>query len=145
MEQYLLPFRALCEKADGIMMSNIVYRNVDSLPAVLSPKIAGMARGICGENLLITDDLWAVSLRSFVHPDKPIHKTHYPDDRFSRITELAVRAGNDMLMITYPKKVPLMIRTIREMAKKDPKIKQRVDESVLRILKAKEKIGADPE
>jgi beta-N-acetylhexosaminidase len=143
LDTYLMPFQVLCEKADGIMMSNIIYKNIDSLPAVLSPKIVAKARALCGENVVITDDLWAVSLRSFILPGKKIHKVRYPDKKFMRIVELAVLAGNDILMITFPKKVPLIFKAVKQMVKKDGTILSSIDASVLRILKLKARLSAN--
>jgi len=125
----------------GIMMTSIRYRAVSDTPAVFSSSMVSRARSISGDKIIMTDDLWGAALRGYVLPDSTVHPARYPDSAFARLVESAVRAGNDMLMITYPQKVPLMITTIMAMAENDASIKAHIDNAVRRILKAKNKLG----
>ena len=89
----------------------------------------------------MTDDLWGAALRGYVLPDSTVPPAGYPDSAFALLVEYAVRAGNDMLMITYPRKVPLMLTAITAMAENDASVKTHLDDAVRRILKAKKKLG----
>lgn len=136
LESYMAPFRELSPMAGGLMMNNIIYRNVDSLPAVLSAPIVAMARELGGDKVIMTDDLWAVSLREFMLPGGGGLKS-YPDASFITLVKKAFLAGNDIFLITYPLKVPLIFRAVRECVAQDSTARKRMDESVLRILKLK--------
>jgi beta-N-acetylhexosaminidase len=125
----------------AIMMTSIHYRSICDTPAVFSPAIVAWARRSSNGAVIMTDDLWTTSLRQFILPDATVHPSRYPDSAFTRLVACAVRAGNDMLMITYPQKVPLMVRTIVAMAEADASIKEHVNSAVRRILKAKQRIG----
>ena len=137
LENYLIPFRELFPRASGLMMNNIIYRNIDSLPAVLSPSLVRKARDISPDKVIMTDDLWAVSLRSFMRPGQAVTGNDYPDDRFIELIKLAFRAGNDIFLITFPLKVPLIFTALRQESLADSTALKRIDGSVLRILKLK--------
>jgi beta-N-acetylhexosaminidase len=138
---YIEAFRTLRGEAAGIMMSSIHYRSVCDSPAVFSGTLVSWARKTVGDDIIMTDDLWGTSLRSFMLPGMRPDARTYPDSAFARMVECAVRAGNDMLMITYPAKVPLMIRTITDLAARDPQTAASVDSSVRRILQLKRRMG----
>ena len=141
MERFMQPFRHVIRQSNGLMMSNIIYRNLDSLPAVLSHKVVATAREICGDKLIITDDLWAVSVRQVVAPDLKEFKKDIPDKQFGRLVEMAVTAGNDMLLITHMGKVKVMMDAITRLINRDAKAKGKVDAAVLRILKLKQPLA----
>jgi len=136
-----LPFRQTIGEVAGIMMSSILYPKFAKHPAVFSPKIVGWARDLGPDKIIMTDDLWGAALRSYISNKKNVHPRNYPDKDFSRIVKLSFLAGNDILMITYPKKVAIIQSTIRDLCKKDPALIKRLDESVYRVLNAKHKIG----
>lgn len=138
---YAMVFRTIVPLTAGIMMTSIRYRSMSDTPAVLSSSMVSRARSISGDNIILTDDLWGASLRSYILPDSTIRPSAYPDSAFARLVECAVRAGNDMLMITYPQKVPLMITTITAMAGSDADVHAHVDAAARRILTAKKKLG----
>ena len=138
---YASVFSALEPLIAGIMMTSIRYRAVSDTPAVFSPSMVSRARDISGDNIIMTDDLWGAALRGYVLPDSTVRPARYPDSAFVRLVEYAVRAGNDLLMITYPRKVPLMITAITAMAESDASVKEHIDNAVRRILKAKKKLG----
>ncbi|MGD9201673.1 MAG: glycoside hydrolase family 3 N-terminal domain-containing protein [Chitinispirillia bacterium] len=134
------PFKAMEKNYDGIMMSSILYKVFCQEPAVLCKKMVKLARDISPGGVIITDDLWGTALRSYTYPGKKIDHLNYPDSAFVRIVELAVKAGNDMLMITYPIKVELIIDKIIEMANEDKAILEHVNAAVRRIMLLKSKL-----
>jgi len=138
--RYIIPFKNLIGKSNGVMMSNVVYTSLDSLPAVLSPTVVGLARELVGDKLILTDDLWAVSLREVVTPIGGNFKADIPDENFTHLVQMALIAGNDLLLITYPKKIPVMIAAIVELMQRSDSARQQVDDAVLRILKFKQKL-----
>jgi beta-N-acetylhexosaminidase len=138
--QCITPFQTLHKHHCGILMSSILYEDICEVPAVFCSKIVGLARKISSDGIIMTDDLWGVALRSFTYPGQKIQTLEYPDTAFIRIVEHAVKAGNDMLMITYPKKVPLILDTIEKLAKNDPAILEHVNAAVRRILALKNKL-----
>ena len=121
-------------------MSNIVYTTLDSVPAVLSPVVVGKAREFFGDRVIITDDLWAVSVRQVVEP--ACHTFRHPtsDLLFKKLVKLAVRAGNDMLLITHGGKVAIMVEAIVECAREDDACRKLVDAAVKRIMKLKDEL-----
>jgi len=139
-DRNLIPFANLVQRSGGVMMSNIAYDSLDSVPAVLSARVVGMARALVGDRLVITDDLWAGSLREMVAPPGADFATDLPDELFTRLVERAVLAGNDMLLITYPAKVPVMLDAITRLVAHDPAAQRLVDAAVLRILAAKQRL-----
>ena len=50
-------------------------------------------------------------------------------------------AGNDMFMITYPKKAEEMVNYLERLAKYNSTYRKRIEESAARILKMKYKAG----
>jgi beta-N-acetylhexosaminidase len=139
--QYTLPFQTLQNDYSGIMMSSIHYDAICEVPAVFCPKIVNLARKIAPNGIIMTDDLWGVALRSFTLPGQKIHTLEYPDSAFTRIVAYVITAGNDMLMITYPAKVPLILDTIEKLAENDPAVMEHVNAAVRRILALKYKLN----
>jgi len=128
-------FTALAEASSGVMMSSILFADTDDKPAVLSEMMVGWARALYGEGLILTDDLWGVALRSWISPESSTK--NYPDDQFLKLVRMALLAGNDILMITYPEKAVLMKEAIAEWMLHDEQVAFRVNESVRRIVKTK--------
>ncbi len=140
LNNYIQPFWALAPIVDGVMMSSIHYQSMSDRPAVLSPEMVNWAREIHPEKIIITDDLWGLALRSWINPVSAKRKK-YPDKDFLKLTRMALQAGNDMLMITYPKKAVLMKQAIADWMKQDENLRQQINQSVKIILLAKEKAG----
>jgi len=128
-------FSALSKEANGVMMSSILFSDTDDKPAVLSEMMVGWARALYGDGIIITDDLWGVALRSWISPTSSIK--NYPDEEFLKLIKMALLAGNDMMMITYPQKAVLMKEAIAEWMLADELIAFRVNESARRILQTK--------
>ncbi len=128
-------------KVEGVMMSSILYKNLSDLPAVLSPQVVSLARKNNPHLMVMTDDLWGTALRSFAYPQQKIHPVKYPDKAFIQLVTQAFLAGNDVLMITFPQKIPLIQKAIKQAFKQDPHAIQLVNNACRRILYAKEKMG----
>ncbi len=131
-------FSALSKEANGVMMSSILFADTDDKPAVLSEMMVGWARALYGDGIIITDDLWGVALRSWISPSSS--EKNYPDDAFLKLIKMALLAGNDMMMITYPEKAVLMKEAIANWMLTDELVATRVNESANRILTIKLKL-----
>ncbi len=125
----------------GVMMSSIQYEALSEKPAVFSQSMVRWAREALGDVVVMTDDLWGTALRSYMLPGRAIHAVHYPDDAFGMLVRQAVLAGNDMLMITFPRKVPFMIETITALANENEQVRIHIDNAARRILSSKDRLG----
>ncbi len=137
-------YRFFANLADDIpitMMSSVRFVRVSSRPAVFEPKIIRMARKMSKDIVILTDDLWGVSLRAWVSGKERVEHKNYPRKDFQKLILTALNAGNDMFMITYPAKAVEMINYLCKLAKNNPKYKNRIEESAARILKMKFKAG----
>ena len=104
--------------ADAIMMSSVIYTNLDKdNPAVLSSKVVSLAR-IDFDGLIITDDLSSLTpgVRSC-----------------SQIGVDALNAGNDVLLIVDDKDVKCVIDGIKNAAKTDSNLREKIKEASGRI------------
>jgi beta-N-acetylhexosaminidase len=128
----------------GMMVSSIHYRKLSDRPSVLSPEIVGLARRIAPDLVLMTDDLWGAALRAYAGGKPEVDPVHYPDADFRKLVEMAFWAGNDVFMITFPAKVPLIQAVLLELARNDAAARERIDASVARILAAKANMGLAP-
>ncbi len=140
LETILEPFKEFSDQYQFIMMSSILYENISSEPAVFSKTMVNLAKDIAPNMVVMTDDLWGAAVRSYVYDGPNMSTKTYPDTAFAKVVDLSFRAGNDMLMITYPQKVPLMIKTIKEIAERDPSYRKAIDISVRNILIQKQKL-----
>lgn len=126
-------FKATAEQAAGTMLSNITYSSVSDTPAVLTNQLVNQARQIYPQGLLVTDDLWADGIRNWGKTDVNTDD----DTALINVTKAAILAGNDILMVTYPKKAVLLKTQIAKWMKNDPEIRQAVNQANRRILKTK--------
>jgi beta-N-acetylhexosaminidase len=138
------PFARSAGRVAGMMVSSIHYRKLSDRPSVLSPEIVGLARRIAPDLVLMTDDLWGAALRAYASGKAEVHPVRYPDEDFRKLVEMAFWAGNDMFMITFPAKVPLIQETLLGLARRDAAARERIDASVARILAAKARLGLAP-
>ncbi len=134
------PFFLMREKVNGIMMNSIQYSYFCDGPAVFCRDLVKWAHQKM-DGVVITDDLWGKAIRGILFPGQKIDQVNYPDSAFMEITRRAFDAGNDILMITYADKVPLMIKALKAHVRNNPSARQRLNESVLRILTLKQKLG----
>ena len=122
-----LPFKAGIDAGAGIVLvsHNIVECMDKEYPASLSPEVNRILREELGfDGLIITDDLVMDAI------------TEYTDNESAAVQ--AVIAGNDLLCCTdFTEQVPAVIKAVQ-----DGRIsEERINESVLRILEYKVKLG----
>ena len=126
-EEDFVPFReGIASGADLVMVSHNVVNAIDpNLPASLSPKVHDVLRNdLAFEGVSVTDDLMMQGITSFTDGENP--------------AVLAVLAGNDLLCSTnYQEDIPAVLRA----AKEGQIPEAQIDQSVLRILKLKQKLG----
>lgn len=122
-----LPFAAGIEAgADCVLVShNIVVCMDDEMPASLSKKVHQILREELGyDGVIMTDDLVMDAIRD------------YTDNNTAAVT--AVQAGNDLLCCTdFEEQIPAVIAAVKSGTIDE----SRIDESVLRILQAKIRLG----
>ncbi len=121
-------FVTLAHKIEGVMMSSIIYSDFDSVPAIFSKEIINLIRIPNPDILIMTDDLYAPALRML------------ENENLSMITTKAFIAGNDILLILWDAKVPILIEAIKKTLKVKPKLEVQINRSVERIVLSKEKV-----
>ncbi|MCQ2054831.1 MAG: hypothetical protein MJY82_06015 [Fibrobacter sp.] len=134
-------FKELANDIPFTMMSSVRFVRVSSRPAVFEPKIVRMARKMSPDIVILTDDLWGVSLRAWVSGTERVTSKNYPKKDFRKLIRTALMAGNDMFMITYPAKAVEMINYLDALSKQGDSYKKRIEESAARILKMKYNAG----
>ena len=126
-ERDFIPFSAGLEAgADLVLITHTIVKNIDEFtPASLSSAVHEILRNDLGfEGVIVTDDLFMQGVRDL-----------YSDEEAAI---QAVISGNDLICTTnYEVQIPAVIQAV-----KDGKIyEERIDESVLRILNCKLKLG----
>ena len=134
-------FKRLSDDIPVTMMSSVRFIRISSRPAVFEPKIVKMARDMNPETVVLTDDLWGVSLRAWVSGTERVKSKGYPRKDFRKLIRTALTAGNDMFMITYPAKAVEMVNYLVQISKNSKTYRKRIEESAARILKMKYKAG----
>ena len=127
----LLPFReAIEEGLGGMMTAHLLVpelSNREDLPTTLSPAVlTGLLKEEMGfEGLIFTDAMDMAAI----------------DRRYSRqeATVLAIEAGADVILM--PLDVEVAVQGVVEAVEEGRLLEERLDESVLKILRAKEKLG----
>jgi len=122
-----LPFKAGIEEGAGVVLvsHNIVECMDKDMPASLSPEVIRILREELGfTGLIITDDLAMDAIRLYTNSESAAVQ--------------AVIAGNDLLCCSdFTEQIPAVIKAV-----KDGRIsEERINESVLRILEYKLKLG----
>ncbi|MEU4151211.1 glycoside hydrolase family 3 protein [Streptomyces sp. NPDC026659] len=125
-----VPFRsAISARIDSIMTAHIQFPALDPSgdPATLShPIVTGILRGDLGyDGVVITDSLGMEGVR-----------TKYGDDR---VPVLALKAGVDQLL--NPPSIDVAWTAVRDAVRGGELTEARLDESVLRILRMKARLG----
>ena len=134
-------FKRLADDIPVTMMSSVRFIRISSRPAVFEPKIVKMARDMNPETVILTDDLWGVSLRAWVSGTERVKSKGYPRKDFRKLIRTALTAGNDMFMITYPAKAVEMVNYLVQISKNNKTYRNRIEESAARIMKMKYKAG----
>lgn len=141
-DQNISFFKTLANDIPVTMMSSVHFLRISSRPAVFDANIVKMARRGFPDMVMLTDDLWGTSLRTWASGKTqiPPRKT-YPDKDFKRLVTAIIDAGNDILMISYTSKAKDMLNIMMDLCEKSSKYKKRIEESAARILKLKYKMG----
>jgi len=137
LEHNVRAFSGLSEAVSGVMISSIHFTKINGRPAVLSKKMLDWARKLHPHAILMTDDLWGSALRSWIRT----RGARGEAAEVLALTKEALRAGNDMLMITHPQLAVKMKRQIARWIKTDETLRRRVDEAVERVLRVKQRMG----
>ena len=134
-------FKRLSDDIPVTMMSSVRFIRISNRPAVFEPKIVKMARDMNPETVILTDDLWGVSLRAWVSGTERVKSKGYPRKDFRKLIRTALTAGNDMFMITYPAKAVEMVSYLEQISKNNKTYRKRIEESATRIIKMKYNAG----
>ncbi len=134
-------FKRLSDDIPVTMMSSVRFIRISNRPAVFEPKIVKMARDMNPETVILTDDLWGVSLRAWVSGTERVKSKGYPRKDFRKLIRTALSAGNDMFMITYPAKAVEMVSYLEQISKNNKTYRKRIEESAARIIKMKYNAG----
>lgn len=141
-EQNINFFSTLANDIPITMMSSVHFIRISNRPAVFDASIVKMARRGHPDMLMLTDDLWGTSLRTWASGKTQIPpRKSYPDKDFKRLVSAIIDAGNDILMISYTSKAKDMLDIMMNLCEKSSKYKRRIEESAARILKLKHKMG----
>lgn len=126
---------AIKEGADSIMVGHLIIKDIDKrYPASLSKKIIQtyLIEKYNYKGLIITDDLKMMAIR-----------LHY---NMKRAVVKAIEAGNDIIMIGLSyKKVTKLIKYVTKQVKKGKIRTDRINQSVEKIIKIKEKYNINDE
>jgi len=129
-DPFLRPFRqAIAAGVPFVMVSLATYTRIDPghLAAFSRTILRGMLRGDMGfDGVIVSDDLSAVAVRSIPAGDRAI---------------AFLKAGGDLLTVTSLSDARAMAATLTLRANARPAFRDRIDQSVLRILQAKESAG----
>jgi beta-N-acetylhexosaminidase len=123
-------FVAAGDALGGVMLANVGFAAYGGVPAILSPEI--VARAHLSDWLAVTDDLAVPSLLLATGGDA------------RQLVRRAFLAGNDLLLTTAPVDWERGVdprAVVLELVRAEPKLEARLDESVLRILRAKARRG----
>jgi beta-N-acetylhexosaminidase len=114
----------------GVMLANVAFTAYGGVPAILSPEL--VARAHLSGFLTVTDDLAVPSLLEATGGDA------------AELWRRAFLAGNDLLLTTAPCEwpgVPDPRAVLLALLRARPELGLRLDESVRRVLAAKERAG----
>jgi beta-N-acetylhexosaminidase len=114
----------------GVMLANVAFTAYGGVPAILSPEL--VARAHLSGFLTVTDDLAVPSLLEATGGDA------------AELWRRAFLAGNDLLLTTAPCEWPGLPdprAVLLALLRARPELRPRLDESVRRVLAAKERAG----
>ena len=135
-------FRTLANDIPVTMMSSVHFLRISGRPAVFDGNIVKMARRGYPDMVMLTDDLWGTSLRTWASGKTQIPpRKNYPDKDFKRLVTAIIDADNDILMISFTSKAINILDIMTNLCEKSSKYKRRIEESAARILKLKYKAG----
>lgn len=137
----ILFFKTLSKDIPIIMMSSVQFVRISDRPSVFDPKIVKMARAFSPDIVILTDDLWGASLRSWASGQDRVSHKNYPKKYFRRLIQKIMEADNDMLMISYSSRATDMLDIMLDLAEKNPYYKKKIEASAARIIKLKYNAG----
>ncbi|MBI5549838.1 MAG: hypothetical protein HY901_38620, partial [Deltaproteobacteria bacterium] len=129
-QRQLSAFTLTGQALPGVMLANLGFTSYGGLPAILSPELVAIAHR--NGWLTVTDDLSVQTLAESTGGD------------LEEVVRRAFLAGNDILLTTAPfdwDKGMNVHKVLVELLQARPELAPRVDESVLRILRLKERAG----
>ncbi len=129
-QRHARAFVLVGDEMTGVMLANVGYSSFGSKPAILSSHLVDWAHDHGW--LTMTDDLSIEMLAQATNGDQ------------EEVVRQAFLAGNDILLTTAPidwNKALDYRGLIREMVEREPYLESRVDDSVRRILMAKDRLG----
>ncbi|MGC4116652.1 MAG: glycoside hydrolase family 3 N-terminal domain-containing protein [Myxococcales bacterium] len=129
-ERQVTAFSLTGEILGGVMLANVGFTSYGSVPSILSPELVSLAHK--GGWLTITDDLAIQTLSEATGGDQ------------EEVVRKAFLAGNDILLTTAPfgwDKGLDVHRVIVALMKARPELEPRLNESVLRVLRLKQRMG----
>jgi beta-N-acetylhexosaminidase len=115
----------------GVMLANVAYASINERPAILAPELLALVHK--NESwIAVTDDISIQLLADTIKKN--------PED----VLKAALLAGNDLLLTTAPPdwdKGLDYVGILTKLGEENEVAKKRIDESVLRILRLKERMG----
>jgi beta-N-acetylhexosaminidase len=113
------------------MLANVAYASINERPAILAPELLALVHK--NESwIAVTDDISIQLLADTIKKN--------PED----VLKAALLAGNDLLLTTAPPdwdKGLDYVGILTKLGEENEVAKKRIDESVLRILRLKERMG----
>lgn len=134
-------FAKLSDDIPVIMMSSVRFVRFSNKPVVFEPKFIQLAKKHAPNAIILTDDLWGASLRSWISGKERVAHKGYPTADFRKLIRTVILAGNDMFMITYPAKAVEMVKYMERLAKNDPVYREKIEQAAARIIRLKYEQG----
>jgi len=123
----LIPFKEAIRKDVSFVMTGYFFTPYDnSTPAPYSKNVTELLRGLGYDGILLPDDFGMPPVKKQDHVDMAIK---------------AVKAGNDMILNVEIQNIHLIIEGLVDAVKEGKISEEQIDESVMRVLKAKRMLG----
>ena len=126
-------FAAARDAMAGVMMSSVIYTALTERPAVLEDRLVARAH-FTPRHVVMTDDLWSLSLRRWLRPELEVAWEDYPADAWAELGREVLWAGNDLLLVTYPEKAIDLRDSLVLLMETEPWARDAVELAVTRIL-----------
>ncbi len=129
-QQHAAAFTQVGDWMPSVMLTNVGFTAYGSVPAIFSPEIVALAHQ--GHWLTMTDDLSVKTLSEATAGDQ------------DEVVRKAFLAGNDILLTTAPfdwDKGMNAHKVVVDLVKSKPELLSRLEESALRVLRLKQKMG----
>lgn len=127
----------------GVMMSSVICTALTRRPAVLEDRLVARAH-FSPAHVVMTDDLWSLALRRWLRPELEVAWREYPADAWAELGSAALRAGNDLLLVTYPEKAVELRDALIVLAESEAWARDAVELAATRVLMLKAELGLLP-